>query len=220
MRPKPLLQCPSYERNGPAPRAPSNHPPIRPGASSCLLDPPSPLPLLPRPDGLKSSPPAQPGITGPRTSAAGIGWHVHWLRQQKGVMRYNCADSLDRTNVGSFFGAVQVSPSSTFRMPARPPAWRLALALSTLRRGHADPCLLCTLHGTPAYHNIGCTVHQGCTACTAAGKAAVVCWVAGSCKGVPPAASTCSGSLPPSLAFYVKPCNAVWSMLARRRSRH
>ncbi len=27
---------------------------------------------------------------------------------QVGVVRYNCADSLDRTNVGSFFGAVQV----------------------------------------------------------------------------------------------------------------
>lgn len=61
-------------------------------------------------DGLTASQPLQPGIIGPRTSMAGIGWHVHWLRQQKGVMRYNCADSLDRTNVGSFFGAVQVRP--------------------------------------------------------------------------------------------------------------
>ncbi|GFR51195.1 hypothetical protein Agub_g13542 [Astrephomene gubernaculifera] len=48
------------------------------------------------------------GIVAPRVSAAGIGWQAHWLRQQRGVTRYNCADSLDRTNVGSFFGAVQV----------------------------------------------------------------------------------------------------------------
>jgi hypothetical protein len=33
---------------------------------------------------------------------------VRWFKQQQGVTRYNCADSLDRTNVGSFFGAVQV----------------------------------------------------------------------------------------------------------------
>eukprot|EP00198_Chlamydomonas_reinhardtii_P010960 XP_001700297.1 predicted protein [Chlamydomonas reinhardtii] len=57
--------------------------------------------------------PARPGddgsgIVAPRVSAAGIGWRAHWLRQQRGVTRYNCADSLDRTNVGSFFGAVQV----------------------------------------------------------------------------------------------------------------
>lgn len=40
-----------------------------------------------------------------------------WFRQQRGIARYNCADSLDRTNVGSFFGAVQVrfsmSPNGT-----------------------------------------------------------------------------------------------------------
>ncbi|KAF8060490.1 SAC9 [Scenedesmus sp. PABB004] len=41
-------------------------------------------------------------------SAAGRGWAARWFRQQRGVARYNCADSLDRTNVGSFFGAVQV----------------------------------------------------------------------------------------------------------------
>jgi hypothetical protein len=41
-------------------------------------------------------------------SDAGQGWRVRWFKQQQGVTRYNCADSLDRTNVGSFFGAVQV----------------------------------------------------------------------------------------------------------------
>ncbi len=43
-----------------------------------------------------------------RISRAGVGWHAHWMRQQRGIARYNCADSLDRTNVGSFFGALQV----------------------------------------------------------------------------------------------------------------
>lgn len=43
-------------------------------------------------------------------SEAGQGWRVRWFKQQQGVTRYNCADSLDRTNVGSFFGAVQVGP--------------------------------------------------------------------------------------------------------------
>jgi hypothetical protein len=42
-------------------------------------------------------------------SSAGQGWVARWFKQQRGVTRYNCADSLDRTNVGSFFGAVQVS---------------------------------------------------------------------------------------------------------------
>ncbi|KAF6264364.1 hypothetical protein COO60DRAFT_1698391 [Scenedesmus sp. NREL 46B-D3] len=41
-------------------------------------------------------------------SSAGQGWVARWFKQQRGVTRYNCADSLDRTNVGSFFGAVQV----------------------------------------------------------------------------------------------------------------
>jgi hypothetical protein len=44
-------------------------------------------------------------------SDAGQGWRARWFKQQQGVTRYNCADSLDRTNVGSFFGAVQVLAS-------------------------------------------------------------------------------------------------------------
>lgn len=51
---------------------------------------------------------ATPAAHKPGTSPAGRGWTATWFRQQKGVTRYNCADSLDRTNVGSFFGAVQV----------------------------------------------------------------------------------------------------------------
>jgi hypothetical protein len=51
-----------------------------------------------------------PAVAGERGfSAAGAGWVARWFKQQQGVTRYNCADSLDRTNVGSFFGAVQVS---------------------------------------------------------------------------------------------------------------
>lgn len=52
--------------------------------------------------------PVWQGIIDKQQSMAGIGWRVFWMRQQRGVTRYNCADSLDRTNVGSFFGAVQV----------------------------------------------------------------------------------------------------------------
>ncbi|KAF5842707.1 SacI homology domain-containing protein [Dunaliella salina] len=48
------------------------------------------------------------GVQGPCLSGCGLGWQVRWLLQQRGLARYNCADSLDRTNVGSFFGAVQV----------------------------------------------------------------------------------------------------------------
>lgn len=41
-------------------------------------------------------------------SSAGMGWQARWFRQQRGIVRYNCADSLDRTNVASFYGALQV----------------------------------------------------------------------------------------------------------------
>ncbi|KAL6757783.1 SacI homology domain-containing protein [Haematococcus lacustris] len=62
---------------------------------------------------------ARAGVEPPQTSAAasalprqvswaGLGWQCKWFRQQRGVARYNCADSLDRTNVGSFYGATQV----------------------------------------------------------------------------------------------------------------
>ena len=34
---------------------------------------------------------------------------VHWRQQQQGMLRFNCADSLDRTNAASYFVAVQVS---------------------------------------------------------------------------------------------------------------
>lgn len=41
---------------------------------------------------------------------AGLGAGVYKVNvRQSGVVRYNCADSLDRTNAASFFGAVQVS---------------------------------------------------------------------------------------------------------------
>lgn len=33
---------------------------------------------------------------------------IHWYTQQQGLARYNCADSLDRTNIASFFISVQV----------------------------------------------------------------------------------------------------------------
>jgi len=35
-------------------------------------------------------------------------WQAVWRSQQRGIVRYNCADSLDRTNAASYFAAVQV----------------------------------------------------------------------------------------------------------------
>ncbi|KAK9842777.1 hypothetical protein WJX74_002313 [Apatococcus lobatus] len=35
-------------------------------------------------------------------------WKMHWQSQQQGVLRFNCADSLDRTNAASYFAAIQV----------------------------------------------------------------------------------------------------------------
>ncbi len=59
--------------------------------------------------GLEPPPNEQVGFhPSPCTSYAGMGWRARWFRQQRGITRYNCADSLDRTNVGSFFGAIQV----------------------------------------------------------------------------------------------------------------
>ena len=37
---------------------------------------------------------------------------MHWQSQQRGVLRFNCADSLDRTNAASYFVAVQVGMGS------------------------------------------------------------------------------------------------------------
>jgi hypothetical protein len=58
----------------------------------------------------------RPGLLGDEEAARrqawtpwGQGWGVHWRNQQHGVMRYNCADSLDRTNAASYFAAVQAS---------------------------------------------------------------------------------------------------------------
>lgn len=42
------------------------------------------------------------------TAPWGSGHCMLWSRQQMGVNRYNCADSLDRTNVATFFIAAQV----------------------------------------------------------------------------------------------------------------
>lgn len=38
-------------------------------------------------------------------------WQANLQHSQQGVLRYNCADSLDRTNAASYFAAVQVSCS-------------------------------------------------------------------------------------------------------------
>lgn len=43
----------------------------------------------------------------------GASHRVRWFSHQMGVNRFNCADSLDRTNVASFFVAAQVSDLGT-----------------------------------------------------------------------------------------------------------
>lgn len=52
---------------------------------------------------IKASYPSATGSTSPWPD----GWAVHWLRQQYGILRFNCADSLDRTNVASYFAATE-----------------------------------------------------------------------------------------------------------------
>lgn len=44
----------------------------------------------------------------PKVAPYDTRWQVRWQRRQQGVLRYNCADSLDRTNAASYFAAVQV----------------------------------------------------------------------------------------------------------------
>jgi hypothetical protein len=75
-------------------------------------------------------PPAADGASSTPTqrclSHAGLGWQARWFKQQRGLTRYNCADSLDRTNVGSFFGAVQVRCGGTLKSKQRfddTPVW-------------------------------------------------------------------------------------------------
>ena len=44
-------------------------------------------------------------------------WIVDFQCQQHGIIRYNCADSLDRTNAASYFGAVQVIRYHSHNVP-------------------------------------------------------------------------------------------------------
>jgi hypothetical protein len=91
-------------------------------------------------------------------SSAGLGWVARWFKQQRGVTRYNCADSLDRTNVGSFFGAVQVGALCACRRAmvchgdvACLLCRRLALYCGRGQRRRVCICKLCAvleLHGT------------------------------------------------------------------------
>jgi len=53
----------------------------------------------------------EPGACSSNGAGAGTawpgGWRVRWEAQQRGCVRFNCADSLDRTNAASYFCAVQ-----------------------------------------------------------------------------------------------------------------
>lgn len=57
---------------------------------------------------------------------------MRWLSQQRGVVRYNCADSLDRTNAASYFGAVQALAEQCARLGLQVDA---TLARTTLPGG-------------------------------------------------------------------------------------
>lgn len=72
--------------------------------TTCCVPPPSCVHAA----GVEPPQSSPPHCTQRCFSAAGLGWQARWFRQQRGLARYNCADSLDRTNVGSFFGAIQV----------------------------------------------------------------------------------------------------------------
>ena len=63
--------------------------------------------LEPRRDGEGASPSSHEPVT-----AWDEAWQARWRSQQCGVVRYNCADSLDRTNAASYFAAVQVKIAS------------------------------------------------------------------------------------------------------------
>lgn len=55
--------------------------------------------------------PGEPGSAGATPGADTRwpgGWRARWQAQQRGCVRFNCADSLDRTNAASYFCAVQV----------------------------------------------------------------------------------------------------------------
>lgn len=52
--------------------------------------------------------PNAPGVEFVNKGGRGGGFRIS--ARQEGVIRFNCADSLDRTNAASFFGAVQVLP--------------------------------------------------------------------------------------------------------------
>lgn len=51
---------------------------------------------------------------------------MRWQSQQHGLERYNCADSLDRTNAASYFGAVQVTADLFMSVSLRPAALDIA----------------------------------------------------------------------------------------------
>ena len=57
--------------------------------------------------------PGEQGGAGARSGAETRwpgGWRATWQAQQRGCVRFNCADSLDRTNAASYFCAVQARP--------------------------------------------------------------------------------------------------------------
>ena len=57
--------------------------------------------------GISSGTMAPGDAAGPSSTPWPGGWAVQWSQQQSGVLRFNCADSLDRTNVASYFAATE-----------------------------------------------------------------------------------------------------------------
>ena len=76
-------------------------------------------------------------------------WSVRWRSVQRGLGRYNCADSLDRTNAATYFAAVQVdlrvargASCKYLQLCRLLRDLALRLACSQMRAGCSIACLL------------------------------------------------------------------------------
>jgi len=78
----------------------------------------------------------------------GRSWHMQWLQRQNGLLRFNCADSLDRTNAATCFAMLPVLqeglrllgiPLDTAFAPAAAPVQRLPLNPTLETKGNGLP---------------------------------------------------------------------------------
>ncbi len=83
------------------------------------------------------------------------GWRARWQAQQRGCLRFNCADSLDRTNAASYFCAVQARAA-----PCLPGRARCRALLGNTRVYRSG----CESHSRPCHIFSYCTL-VGCVSC-------------------------------------------------------